>query len=142
FSLRYSSDGGMLPVGERLTLTAGTSTYEYYDRGNTTRVEFELTEQELNDLYQWLRENRFDRIEVRTEQVYDRGGESISINFGTNHYSVSNAGISFVEEDWREEWGNVLGAVTDLMQRKLDEQRVTYTIVIDRTLTGETVSIY
>jgi hypothetical protein len=142
FSLSYSSSGGMLPIGENLTLTAGTSTYEYYDHGNTTLVEFELTEQELNDLYQWLRQNRFDLIETRSEQVFDRGGESISINWGTTHYNVSNSGLSFIEEDWQEEWGNVLGAVTDLMQRKLEEQRVVYTIVLDRSLTGETVSIY
>jgi hypothetical protein len=142
FSLRYSSHGGMLPIGENLTLTAATSTYEYFDHGNTTTIEFELTEQEINDLYQWLRQNRFDLIEARTEQVFDRGGESIDINWGTTHYNVSNSGISFVEEDWQEEWGNVLGAVTDLMQRKIEEQRVVYTILLDQSLVGETVSIY
>lgn len=114
FSLHFTSDGGMLPLSEQLQLSERESYYDYFYSGVHVRIHFDMDVATLDGLYQTVRDNRFDQIESREELVYDRGGESVAIQFDSEFYQVSNAGVRFVKSAWTAEWGNVLAAIYQL----------------------------
>ena len=111
FTLHFTSGGGMTPLSEQLQLSESDSFYGYFYSGVNVQIHFEVDGAGLDGLYQTVRDNRFDQIESREELVYDRGGESVTIQFGSESYQVADAGIRFVKSAWADEWGNVLAAI-------------------------------
>lgn len=118
--LYYHFDGGMVYHFEDLTLSADSCVYIINEGGKKIVKRFVLTPKEMEALYSIMKENRFDRIRSRTESgVYDRGGESIRIEWdkGRRQVGVSNAQMTFVEKAWSKEWNAVLDAVLKLVRQ-------------------------
>lgn len=118
--LYYHFDGGMVYHFEDLTLSADSCLYIVNEGGKKREKRFSLTPKEMEALYSILRDNRFDRIRSKTESgVYDRGGESIRIEWdkGRRQVGVSNAQMTFVEKAWIKEWNAVLTYVLDLIKK-------------------------
>lgn len=98
FSLSIHEDGGMLDQSTDYRLVAGNFIYENEVGSDLTTAEFELSEEELNYLWERLRVLRFDHIQATEDQdVYDRGGYTITLSYGDTTLEVSDAGSSFIE---------------------------------------------
>lgn len=75
----------------------------------------------MDALYDMLKQNKFGKIEFRTEEeVYDRGGISIRTSWdkGKKELDVSNAQRSFVKDKWSKEWQAICSNLTALVQKK------------------------
>ncbi len=143
FSVSYSLGGGMLYYGESLYISADSCSYEINDGGAKSKIYFNLSAAELDALYKVFEDNHFDRIKTYEEQVYDRGGESISLSWTNGKYAnISNAGMTFVKDSWETEWSNCLNALMNVLHAQLDKQKKDYEIRIDRSFFGKTMNIY
>ncbi len=107
----YSFNGGMMMVGENISISTAESSQRIFNHLATIKVHYQLSEAELDALYATFRENKIDRIKSTEEMVYDRGGDSVSISFGEERYRASDSGINFIKDQWQDEFGRLVGAV-------------------------------
>lgn len=141
-TIGLSMGGGMLYYGENLYISEDSCTYEVNDGGAKTKVKFKMTPAELDNLYKVFTDNNFDRIKIKEEMVYDRGGESISINWaGGKHAGISDAGMSFVKESWQKEWSACLKALSDIEVSQSNKQKKDYEVRIDKSFFGKKFSL-
>jgi len=64
-----------------------------------------------------LQQNQFIQIEYRSGgQVYDRGGEKITISWNNNQqrYTVNDSQSTFVQSAWTFKWNTICDYVTKL----------------------------
>ncbi|MCI0394555.1 MAG: hypothetical protein L0332_18320 [Chloroflexi bacterium] len=115
FAIIYHSNGGMLPQGANIEASAAGGAYRLWDGRVEIGVAFQPTEAQLDALYAAVRDNRVERIQSYEEETYDRGGSSISVTAGGETVQVSDSGMSYVREEWQEEYSNILGALDSLV---------------------------
>ena len=95
----YTVSGGMMYYMEDIFISKDSCYYKINDGGSVTRVNFKLSDAEIDKLYVLFRDNSFDEIDSYEEKVYDRGGESISLSWKPGKQtSVSNSGMNFIKE--------------------------------------------
>jgi len=142
-SINYYEGGGMVYYSEKLNISADSCVYEINDGGVVSKVYFNLTPAELDALYKVFTDNDFSNIKTREEQVYDRGGESISLSWGQGKYAnISDGGMTFIEKNWQKEWSNCLNAVKQALVKGTEKQKKDYEVRIDKTMFGKTMSVY
>ena len=79
-----------------------------------------------------LLENDFDEIDSYEQKVYDRGGESISLNWSPGkHNAVNNSGMTFIKESWNKEWNACTEAIEKNGKQQMEAQKKTYEIRMD-----------
>ncbi len=107
FTLHYHLDGGMRYYSENINISADSCVYNINDGGKISHRVFTMSSKEMDDLYEMLRKNKFDKIEFTSKsKVYDRGGISIQAGWNKNPQQilVSNSQMSFVKKNWLNEW--------------------------------------
>ncbi len=135
---RYSESGGMMYYSEEIFISKDSCFYSINDGGAITKAYFKMTSAELDKLYSVFKENNFDEIESYEEKVYDRGGESISLNWDRSKYAnVSNSGMSFIKDSWRKEWSACSDAIEKIGKDELEKQKKDYNVIMDKTLFGK-----
>lgn len=121
FSLNYDVDGGMRYYSENLLISKDSCIYDKNNGSKKIKNKFSLSKPEMDALYDMLKQNKFGKIEFRTEEeVYDRGGISIRTSWdkGKKELDVSNAQRSFVKDKWSKEWQAICSNLTALVQKK------------------------
>lgn len=141
---RYSQSGGMMYYSEEIFISKDSSFYKINDGGAESRVNFKMTATELDKLYSIFKDNNFDEIESYEEKVYDRGGESISLNWdrskhASKHASVSNSGMTFIKDSWRKEWTACNNAIEKIGVEQMEAGKKNYEIKFDRSLFGKEI---
>ncbi len=136
----YTVSGGMMYYMEDIYISKDSCYYKINDGGSVTRVNFKLTSAELDKLYSVFKDNDFDEIESFEEKVYDRGGESISLNWDrSKHTSVSNSGMTFIKDSWHKEWNACSNAIETIGKTEMEKQKKDYTISFDKSLLGKEI---
>ncbi|MCC7159466.1 MAG: hypothetical protein IT281_08010, partial [Ignavibacteria bacterium] len=107
-----------------------------------SKIYFKLAGKELDDLYNVFVKNDFGSIETKIEQVYDRGGESITLHWGKSRgASISNSGQSFIEKSWGKEWSACENALSDIIKTQVNKQQTEYEVRIDRSVFGKEIFV-
>jgi hypothetical protein len=102
-----------------------------------------LSKEKLDHLYSIFVKNDFDRVKTYEEQVYDRGGETIFLRWSNGKFaSVSNSGMTFVEESWRGEWNACLSELKEIIENETDKQKKEYELKFDKLLFEKKLSAY
>lgn len=130
----YSESGGMLPVGKNYLISADSSFANYYIHDARNKTYFNVSPEELDKLYKIFYENDFGKIKTFEEKVYDRGGNTVSISWKGEKISKSNSGISFIEKEWQEEYGDVVSAIRKLVDSKINELKINFTLKLDTSI--------
>jgi hypothetical protein len=142
-SINYTLGGGMRYYSESMFISLDSCVYTVNDEGAISKIYFKITPEEFDKLYEVFTDNKFHKIKTYHEQVYDRGGESISISWGNGKSaSVDDGGMTFIEKNWVNEWTACLGALKDFAAKEIDKQKKDYEVRIDKTLFGKTMSVY
>jgi hypothetical protein len=143
FAVSYFLGGGMRYYGETLYISADSCTYEINDEGAKSKIYFNLSSDELDKLYKVFKDNDFHKIKTYDQEVYDRGGVSISLSWGNGKSAnVSDGGMTFIKENWKNEWSACISALKDIISTQLGKQKKDYEIRIDKTFFGKTMNIY
>lgn len=134
----YSQSGGMMYYSENIYISKDSCFYKINDGGAISRVDFKLSDSELDKLYAVFRDNRFDEIDTFEEKVFDRGGESIYLSWKPGKYAkISNSGMSFVQSSWSKEWNNCVNAIEKIGKDEMEKQLKNYEIIFDKSLYGK-----
>ncbi|MBN4071518.1 hypothetical protein JYT72_03290 [Crocinitomix catalasitica] len=132
----WSDGGGMMDLSTGIYISADSSSWNYRRSGNEKSIAFVTSEEELDELYQVILDNQFDKIRTRSEgEVYDRGGIDIRLTVDGNYYDINNSGSYFIVEKWVKNWSAVSDAITSFTAEKLEELRFEYTIKLDKSIT-------
>jgi len=142
FTVSYYLGGGMVYYGENLYISSDSCTYEINDGGAKSKIYFTLSADELDKLYKVFKDNDFHRIKTYDQEVYDRGGESISLSWGNGKYAnISDGGMTFIKENWCSEWAACLDAVKNIITAQMDKQRKDYEIKFDKSFSGKKINL-
>jgi hypothetical protein len=134
-TFRYHVDGGMMYYSENLFISADSCYYTVNDGGAELRINFTMTTGQLDELYKVFKDNDFDRIETYTEQVYDRGGEGISLNWESGKYChVNSSGMTFIKRKWSAEFSVCIKAMTSVITSETDKLKKDYQIMLDKSM--------
>ncbi len=118
FKIHYMRHSGMLPDYENMILTRDSCVIYYVTDKRVDTVKFNLPEKKLKNLYDLFIENEFSKIETMIEEVYDRGGVTISLswkNGRSKKIEKSNSGRSFVTDKWIGRWNNIVSELEKLV---------------------------
>lgn len=135
FSINYRNGGGMRPESNGLYISKDSCYMEYFSYRANNKIHFNITESELNALYQVFFEQKFDKIKTYEQRVHDRGGTSLSLSLGTNTITVSNGGMNFVEKKWEDAYQKCLDALLKLAKEKTEPLKLGYEIQFDKSIT-------
>jgi hypothetical protein len=142
-SIQYSLGGGMAYYSENLYISQDSCVYTINDEGAISKYYFTMTGEQLDNLYKVFKDNNFNKIKTREEMIYDRGGESIGLSWGKGKYAhIDDAGMTLIEDSWKKEWSECLGAVKNVLSEQLNKQKKDYEVRIDKTLFGKTMKVY
>ncbi len=138
--LNYSVDGGMLYYSESIFISKDSCYYNINDGGAISRVNFNLTNAELDKLYMVFKENNFDEIDSYEQKVYDRGGKNISLSWSAGKQTaVNNSGMTFIKDSWHKEWNACVNAIEKIAKGEMEKQEKNYEIHFDSSLLGKEV---
>lgn len=131
-SISYEYSQGLAPAGTSLFLQAGTATYQEWSDDKRVRVNFSVSQKEMDSLYSNLRWYSFSGIETSKIKAYDRGGDSVTLVANNKTTTKSNAGQSTIKgafSKWRYE--KIVNNLKAFSKKKLAAQYVNYKIDLE-----------
>jgi len=113
FDISYSKSGGLAPIYENLLIKGNTAHYSFEGQGKKYRQDFDVSDQELQNLQIALFRNNFKRIQEDHKKIYDHISISINIRKGMNEGSKTDA--SSIMPAYRTNWSNITNAFQELI---------------------------
>lgn len=141
FQISVHEDGGMMPRGESVQISANESSYDVFRNDVRVVAQFTSTAAELDELYRIVRENNPDGIRTHQEKVYDRGGTSLQITVDGRVLNISNSGISFVEKGSATQFNAIVAAVKARLVCTAPDPTVVEIFWGDRRFSGGRIEI-
>ena len=135
--IKYTEDGGMVDKSKTIYLSKDSSYVTDRNYGAENKTYILTSKADMDNLYKVLKDNNFEHIDVREEEVHDRGGSTVSVSFGGETITKSNSGLSFVEDSWQIQYDEVTGAIRKLADDFLEKMKRNFKIEIDTTLLGD-----
>lgn len=139
--IRWSEDGGMLPEYKRIYLSNDSCSYLSSKNQVDQLVEFSLPLQDLKSLYQIFYDNKFNEIKTYEEEIYDRGGSTISLTADTQSYSISNSGMTLIDKNYISNYQTIEEAVLNVAHTEVNKQNRTVIVDLDTTITNSTNNV-
>lgn len=119
-SISFSANGGMLNRGASIDFDGDTVTLEANEAYDECVLTYQPTTAELDQLYAVLLDNRVDRIGQYEQDIYDRGGYSLSIHWGMDDFvNVSDSGTSFIKSADSGRFNTIQTAIVSLNAKYL-----------------------
>jgi len=125
FEINYFEGGGMIPESRNVLISKEVSYWKFFRYGKETVVNWNTSEDELKELYQFLKKHNYSKIACEKKgQVYDRGGMTVNIKNGTSEVEINNSGSFFIEEKWLEDYKAIKKKLTDFMNTKVYHKKL------------------
>ena len=124
FSASLSFNQGMLPFGDGIHLSADHSSYRMSNRGTRLQLNFQVSERSLDQVYQRFLQQQFDQIVMFEEEVTDRGGSSVWVQFGEEKIKVRDMDWDFIEPAWQANFDTIVQEMRRFVQRPGDHEFV------------------
>jgi len=133
-SIIWSANGGMMYYYERLQIDGTSCKYEINKNGSKQNVNFNIEQKQLDDIYNVMRKNAFDKIKSNERPVVDRGGTGIQLKVNGKLYHVSNSGINFIDQKYVDNYNSIENFIINFKDKELQKLKKDVTIIIDSTL--------
>ena len=134
----YKEDGGMADMGKTIFLSKDSNYVIFRNNGTENKVYLKYNKADIDNIYKILRDKRFSNIGTHTEdEVYDRGGSSITVSFGGESITKSNTGTTYVDESSKKTYGEISTAINKMVDDFLELLKRNFKIELDTTLIGE-----
>jgi hypothetical protein len=128
FRVTLHDGGGMSRQGANYFLSLDSSYAEMWESDAKTKIYFKASMKELKKLYKVIQDNSFHAIETYEEMVYDRGGTTIDVRADGDSYQIRNGGMTFIKENWRNEWQAVEDEIRGIVASHLKKMEKVITI--------------
>jgi len=125
FEISMYKDGGMIPESEKLKISKEECSWTYWRYKEETVVSWKASDEDLKGLMKLLKANSFRKIQTRKEdEVFDRGGYSITIKNDGRETVLDNSGLSFIEDKWASNFKNIKNGINDYSRTKVFENKI------------------
>ncbi|MEZ4883515.1 MAG: hypothetical protein R3E32_02170 [Chitinophagales bacterium] len=142
FSIRLSDHGGMMPTGYSIELSSDSSNIDYHVFNAHNKVYFQLTDKELDSIYQLCVKQKFNSIKEKKEMVYDRGGTSINIRANGKQVQKSDAGTSFIRKKYIKRFEKIDAMVRKIAKDKTEPLKQNIEVHIEDSLLSPNTFIH
>lgn len=131
-SISYDYSRGLFPAGTSFYLHTGTSVYQDWSDSKRIRVNFTVTQKEMDSLYSYFKRYSFSGIEVSKIKAYDRGGDVITLVANNKTTVKSNAGQSIIKSSfskWR--YDKISNNLKTFIKKKLTNYYQTFPLDLE-----------
>jgi len=133
--------GGMLPQWETLCYARDSIVIARFFEGAESTLRLPGDPALLERLWSTLVGNDFPTIDTRKEELYDRGGTTIAVEFAGLVCQVSDAGLTFIVDRDLGRWQTTVGTLCSERERIIARYGVPVSVGVDTSLRGHRVSL-
>lgn len=128
---------------EEMVIAPLGSYYQYTYKTYTSRINFTLSEAELDDVYDVFQGTSFLRMPSE-DKTLDREetGTAITLEAGRWEHTVIESPESVIPEAWADSWQFVRQAISAVRGREFQDQVVILTLQLDSSLVGAPLNLY
>ena len=113
FDYSFARHGGYAPIYENLWIKGNTAHYSFEGEGKKMKKDFKVSGEDLKNIEAALTKNSFRTIREDLKKVYDYRSTSINVKKGPNSGSKSDA--SFIMENDRPRWNNIVSVFQQII---------------------------
>ena len=121
FDYSFARHGGYAPIYENLWIKGNTAHYSFEGDGKKMKKDFKVSSEELKNIEDALTKNSFRTIREDLKKVYDYRSTSINVKKGPNSGSKSDA--SFIMENDRPRWNNIVNVFQQIIDSNVDSSK-------------------
>lgn len=121
FDYSFARHGGYAPIYENLWIKGNTAHYSFEGDGKKMKKDFKVSGEELKNIEDALTKNSFGTIREDLKKVYDYRSTSINVKKGPNSGSKSDA--SFIMENDRPRWNNIVNVSQQIIDSNVDSSK-------------------
>ena len=121
FDYSFARHGGYAPIYENLWIKGNTAHYSFEGEGKKMKKDFKVSGEELKNIEDALTKNSFRTIREDLKKVYDYRSTSINVKKGPNSGSKSDA--SFIMENDRPRWNNIVSVFQQIIDSNIDSSK-------------------
>ncbi len=139
-TIRMNSNGGMLPQWEDVSFSRDSIVIVRFFEGAEARLVAAGDTLVMRRLWRSFVDNHFETIDTYTEDVYDRGGLTLSLSNDGRTCSVSDAGRTLIVKPHVDRWERIVMAVLAERDDIVGRLGVPVDLTIDSTFDNRRVS--
>ncbi|UOE40269.1 hypothetical protein MTP09_10135 [Chryseobacterium suipulveris] len=117
FDYSFSRSGGYAPTYENFLIKGNNAHYSFEGQGKNIKKDFKVTNEEIGRIEKALTDNKFRTIREDLKKVYDNVTTSINVKVGNNSGSKNDG--SFIMENDRQRWENIVNTFRQLIDSKI-----------------------
>lgn len=121
FDYSFARHCGYAPIYENLWIKGNTAHYSFEGEGKKMKKDFKVSSEELKNIEDALTKNSFRTIREDLKKVYDYRSTSINVKKGPNSGSKSDA--SFIMENDRPRWNNIVSVFQQIIDSNVDSSK-------------------
>lgn len=121
FDYSFARHGGYAPIYENLWIKGNTAHYSFEGEGKKMKKDFKVSSEDLKNIEDALTKNSFRTIREDLKKVYDYRSTSINVKKGPNSGSKSDA--SFIMENDRPRWNNIVNVFQQIIDSNVDSSK-------------------
>ena len=121
FDYSFARHGGYAPIYENLWIKGNTAHYSFEGEGKKMKKDFKVSGEDLKNIEDALTKNSFRTIREDLKKVYDYRSTSINVKKGPNSGSKSDA--SFIMENDRPRWNNIVSVFQQIIDSNIDSSK-------------------
>ena len=121
FDYSFARHGGYAPIYENLWIKGNTAHYSFEGEGKKMKKDFKVSGEDLKNIEDALTKNSFRTIREDFKKVYDYRSTSINVKKGPNSGSKSDA--SFIMENDRPRWNNIVRVFQQIIDSNVDSSK-------------------
>ena len=118
FDISYARSGGFAPIYENVLIKGNKMHYSFDGHGKKTKEDFAITNAEIKNILNILKQNNFRFIESDHLKMYDNITTTINVKIG-EEAAVKNDGSGIMAKD-QQKWQNITTAFRSLIDSKLN----------------------
>ncbi len=143
FSVTYKAYIPEADLYEELVIAPLGSHYQYTYKTSVSRINFTLSQAELDAVYDTFRGAQFDRIpSADNDLTTDETGTLVALEAGRRTYVVVESPENAIPETWAGSWQFVRQAISSIRGREFQDQIIPITIQLDGSLIGAPLRLY
>ncbi|MBE2272936.1 MAG: hypothetical protein IAE62_01565 [Flavobacteriales bacterium] len=121
FDYSFARHGGYAPIYENLWIKGNTAHYSFEGEGKKMKKDFKVSGEDLKNIEDALTKNSFRTIREDLKKVYDYRSTSINVKKDPNSGSKSDA--SFIMENDRPRWNNIVSVFQQIIDSNVDSSK-------------------
>lgn len=143
FTVTYKAYLPDIQLYEEIYFAPLGSYYQYSYKSATSRINFTLTQEELDAVYEIMRGSQFARLPLaRRELTPDQSGTMIQLQVGRQTYTVIETADKGIPEGQASSWQFARQTIFAIRGREFQKQIIPFTILLDGNLIGTPLQLY